>query len=149
MYMNMSEETTWRFGTRKSLLVYWAVIPFMFLGLLMYVILKDSLENKLMYIVLYACMIALASANFLWLLKFPLIRLRDNKIVISPLLFTRKVLHVEYITSVSPKHWHTLIKLSNGDSVRFPTSWLVAAQRVQLESLLQQIVRNNQDRAGK
>lgn len=144
----MDKEPSWRFGTKKFLLVYFALIPLMFLALLIYIALKDGLKHRTMYVVLYACLVALFSANFRWVLKFPLISLRDNKIVISTGLLLRKVLQVEYISSVSLKYKHALIKLSNGDSVRFPMFWLDAVEQVQLENLLREIVQDNQGQVG-
>jgi hypothetical protein len=74
--------------------------------------------------------------------------MRDNRIAISNLLFLRKILRVEFISSVSFKRRISLIVLSNGDSVRFPMSWLDKSEQTQLRSCLLQIVQNNQVREG-
>jgi hypothetical protein len=144
----MDRETGWEFRTRKLILAYWAVVPFMFILLLIYIILKDNVENRTMYIVLNACAVVFFSANSLWLLKVPIISMRDNRIAISNLLFLRKILRVEFISSVSFKRRISLIVLSNGDSVRFPMSWLDKSEQTQLRSCLLQIVQNNQVREG-
>lgn len=137
-------ETGWEFRTKKSMLAYGVVTPFMFMLLLIYIILKDNVDNRTMYIVLNACAVIFFSANSLWLFKVPIISMRDNRIVISNLLFYRKVLRAEFISSVSFKRRFSLIALSNGGLVRFPMFWLDKSEQTQLKSCLLQIVQNNQ-----
>jgi len=143
----MDKENGLEFKTRKLTLAYWAAIPLMFTALLIYIILKENVENRTILIVLYACMVIFFSANSIWLIKVPLISLKDNRLIISSLIFFRKVLPVDRICNLSQGYWYFLIRTSDSDSVRFPNNWLTRSERMQLEDLLLQIVQNNQSKA--
>ncbi len=144
----MDKETSWELRTRKLILAYWAAVPFMFIGLLMYIVLKDNVYNRTSYIISDSCVFAFFSANIIWLLKVPLISLKDNNLFISPLLFFRKTIKTELIASVSFKRRTALIRSSTGGSVRFPMSWLDTSGQAQLKSRLLEIVQSNQARVG-
>ena len=145
----MDKETGWEFRTRKLILAYWAAVPFMFIGLIIYIVLKGNAYNRTSYIVVESCALAFFSAYIIWLLKVPLISLKDNNLVISNMLFFRKTIKTELITSVSFKHRTALIRSSTGGSVRFLMFWLDPSGQAQLKTHLLEIVKNNKAGVGR
>lgn len=144
----MNEGITYDFKARKLYLVICASFSLMPLSSLIFWTLDDNTVGKNFLVVFAACFVVYFLINFLWILKSPLISLRESKLAINVLFPIRKVIDTKNLSMVSIKSRYILIRLYNGNPVRLPTQWLDAAERMELEDLLLQIVQRNQDKAS-